>query len=267
MGFLKHLFTLFTGNNQFKFTRLLKNILFTGHLAYINYVRMEHWYNNSVVNGFCEMLIESMLYSQIYRLKFDIKASHSVTLIQHPEEENKQTLKFERTLSQQPKKLMQSVSVTERTIQTRSHFNFRARSETGVRNIKNWNPDFQFRSFLRLRNLLYLCLMLKSNPSLRKLRHHYLLKKSKEEQDEEVEVAKFSVSLNNTLGKIITKAKEKIIGSANKVNISKVSLTDSYFKTEDNESDSTSVDIKYQRHVEFSTMSSERSRRTRRGSL
>ena len=229
---------------------------------------MEHWYNNAVVNGFCEMLIESMLYSQIYHLKFDIKALHSVTLIQHPDEENKLTLKFERTLSQQPKKYMQSVSVTERIIQTPSKFNFRAQSDqTGVKNIKNWNPEFKFRSFLRLRNLLYLCLMLKSNPSLRKLRYHYLLKKSKEEPDNEVEVAKFSVSLNNTLGKIITKAKEKITGSSNKIDGSKISLTDSYFKTEDNESDSTSVDIKYQRHVEFSTMSSERSRRTRRGSF
>ncbi len=55
-----------------------------GHLAYINYVRMEHWYNNAVVNGFCEMLIESMLYSQIYKVKFKIQAEHAVTIFQDP---------------------------------------------------------------------------------------------------------------------------------------------------------------------------------------
>lgn len=42
-----------------------------GHMAYLNYVRMEHWYNNPVLSGFCEMLIESMFRSQIYKKKFD----------------------------------------------------------------------------------------------------------------------------------------------------------------------------------------------------
>jgi hypothetical protein len=50
-----------------------------GHLAYLNYVRMEHWYNNPVLNGFCEMLIESMLYSQIYRAKYEQQAKTAVT--------------------------------------------------------------------------------------------------------------------------------------------------------------------------------------------
>lgn len=36
-----------------------------GYLAYKNYVLMEHWYNNPIVNGFCEMLIESMLNSKL----------------------------------------------------------------------------------------------------------------------------------------------------------------------------------------------------------
>jgi hypothetical protein len=58
---------------------LLMRRLDKGHLAYLNYVRMEHWYNNPVLNGFCEMLIESMLYSQIYRAKYDALAKTAVT--------------------------------------------------------------------------------------------------------------------------------------------------------------------------------------------
>lgn len=50
---------------------LLMRRLDKGHLAYLNYVRMEHWYNNPILNGFCEMLLESMFYSQIYREKFN----------------------------------------------------------------------------------------------------------------------------------------------------------------------------------------------------
>lgn len=49
---------------------LLMRRLDKGHLAYLNYVRMEHWYNNPILNGFCEMLLESMFYSQIYKQKF-----------------------------------------------------------------------------------------------------------------------------------------------------------------------------------------------------
>lgn len=37
------------------------------YLAYINYVRMEHEFNNPVVNGFCEILIDSMLTTKAKR--------------------------------------------------------------------------------------------------------------------------------------------------------------------------------------------------------
>jgi hypothetical protein len=51
-----------------------------GHLSYINFVRMEHWYNNPVLNGFCEMLIESMLFSQIYKGKFEVSAKSELLI-------------------------------------------------------------------------------------------------------------------------------------------------------------------------------------------
>lgn len=57
--------SMFNTENDLLLRRLDK-----GHLAYLNYVRMEHWYNNPILNGFCEMLLESMFYSQIYRQKY-----------------------------------------------------------------------------------------------------------------------------------------------------------------------------------------------------
>ncbi len=51
-----------------------------GHLAYINYVRMEHWYNNPVLTGFCEMLIESMFCSQINKMKYEKMAKYSFSI-------------------------------------------------------------------------------------------------------------------------------------------------------------------------------------------
>ncbi len=59
---------------------LLLRRLDKGHLAYINFVRMEHWYNNPVLNGFCEMMIESMLYSQIYKKKLELAAMSTITI-------------------------------------------------------------------------------------------------------------------------------------------------------------------------------------------
>ena len=40
------------------------------HLSYMNHVRMEHWYNNGLMNGYCEISIESMIYSQFYKQHF-----------------------------------------------------------------------------------------------------------------------------------------------------------------------------------------------------
>ena len=40
--------------------------------------------------------------------------------------------------------------------------------------LKPGNEQFKYESFLRLRNMLYLCLLLKKNPSIHVYRHHYL---------------------------------------------------------------------------------------------
>ena len=52
--------SMFNRDSDFLIRRLDK-----GYLAYSNYIKMEHWYNNPIVNGFCEMLIESMIYSKL----------------------------------------------------------------------------------------------------------------------------------------------------------------------------------------------------------
>jgi hypothetical protein len=50
------------------------------------------------------------------------------------------------------------------------------------RMIKNSNEQFKYESFLRLRNVFYLCLLLKKNPSLRLYRHHYIEEVKKREK-------------------------------------------------------------------------------------
>lgn len=40
--------------------------------------------------------------------------------------------------------------------------------------IKKGNDQFKYESFLRLRNIFYLCLLLKKNPTLQTYRYHYL---------------------------------------------------------------------------------------------
>lgn len=85
-----------------------------GYTSYINYVRMEHWYNNPVVNGFCEMLIESMLESKL------------------------------------------------------------AKRKALTNGMKNRNPDFKFKSYLKLRNFIYLLVLLKNVPFLRQHRYHLI---------------------------------------------------------------------------------------------
>jgi hypothetical protein len=62
--------SIFNENNDL----IMKN-LDKGHLAYINFAFMEHLYNNQVLNGFCELLIEALFQSviKLEELKKDSK--------------------------------------------------------------------------------------------------------------------------------------------------------------------------------------------------
>ena len=189
---------------------LIMRRLDKGHLAYLNYVRMEHWYNNPVANGFCEILIESMLYSQIYKVKFTLKATQSISIIAG-ENEGKSRLVLERAVSQHTQ--MSSISVTETLINSPSLF--RSISTDPPQPIKSANKYFQYSSFLRLRNMMYLCLLLKSNPSLRKLRYHYLVRLSQTIKPA-VEVQTFGQFWDKKIGKRIEKIRSSLIGIGSK---------------------------------------------------
>ncbi len=85
--------------------------------------------------------------------------------------------------------------------------------------IKKSNPHFKYEQFLRLRNMIFLCLMLKRNESLRKLRYHYLLRQAKEKRSPDKQVDKFQLPfLGKGLKKIIDKAKMTFGGSGVSLN-------------------------------------------------
>ncbi len=58
-----------------------------------------------MVNGFCEMLIESMLFSQIYKTKYVAKAFHGVKITKHKVQSDKTMLLVQNSMVQtsQPK--------------------------------------------------------------------------------------------------------------------------------------------------------------------
>lgn len=143
--------SMFDKENEF----LIRNID-KGHLAYINQVRMEHWYNNNILNGFCEILIESMFFSQFYRDNLKKKSIEMFSL--------KKKTKFDIN-------------------------------------------KFNYQSYLRLRNLIFLYLLLKKNSFLIKYRYAFLhnlrFESQKNPKFSKTESAK--EFLNSRLNKIICK--------------------------------------------------------------
>lgn len=229
---------------------------------------MEHWYNNPVVNGFCEMLIESMLYSQIYKTKYVSKAFHGVKITQHKVQNNKSMLLVQNSMvqtSQPPRSSHSHVNKFKESFTNQHHskiiysspilipmegsLNPLANIDGDGRVIKKSNPNFKYEQFLRLRNMFFLCLMLKRNESLRKLRFNYLLAQAKNKNKvPEVEIGKFqlfSPFLGKGLQKIIAKAKESFTGS--KVSVNK--RYDSRFNMNDDPyfNDTTHTDELYER--------------------
>lgn len=82
---------------------------------------MEHWYNNPVVNGFCEMIVESMINSKLTKSQLDD---------------------------------------TQKSIDSNLP-------------VKLSNSKFKFKSYLKLRNLFFLLILLKNLPFLRQHRYHF----------------------------------------------------------------------------------------------
>ena len=239
--------SLFNENNDLLMRRLDK-----GHLAYLNYVRMEHWYNNQILKGFCEMLLESMFYSQIYRVKIEDKAkdnySIDVNKVIGDEDAFTTVVSTRRFVSQTA--TVRNYNVTERVLNHSRSFNpafaqvIKSISEqcednddtdlakmvlvnqpSGVaeaagksmvplmaETVKTGNLDFKYTSFLRLRNLIFLCLLLRKNPSLKQYRQHYLLqvKKDEEKANKNKPNQSFTEFYEEKLAKKFNKLKEKM---------------------------------------------------------
>jgi hypothetical protein len=123
------------------------------------------------------MLIESMLYSQIYKRKFETIAS-----IQCENDQGEEVIniveqingKDSKSKKANPNRIVKSISKTINRQSDDNQGNIIPFSRQKSQVYKKNNPDFNYQSFLRLRNLFYLCLVLKNNPGLRKFRHHYL---------------------------------------------------------------------------------------------
>ena len=72
------------------------------------------------------------------------------------------------------------------------------------------NENFEYKSFLRLRNIIFLALMLRKNPSLRKYRFHYLVEAKKREEARRSRVQSSNELFNEMFSQRLEKFKQKI---------------------------------------------------------
>ncbi len=216
--------TIFNSENDVLLRRMDK-----GYLAYLNYVRMEHWYNNPVLNGFCEMLLESMFYSQIRKKKFLATIDSEAKL--EPEETNdqeiltkpgelarsaSQTSRFKlsiiRTISESKQHNKRDFRVTEKVIdlpitpiQASPFYNDIINLRLNSYSMKI-DSKFNYQKFLRLRNIICLCLLLRKKPELKEYRYHRIkelrsLKSRKEEKQSFADF--FKIKKEKYLGKVL----------------------------------------------------------------
>lgn len=139
------------------------------YLAYISYIRMEHIYNNPILNGFCDMMVDSMIQSNRLR-------------------ESLNRLILEQDRMRHYESLPRPIYQRPTSLQIDHTYIF-------IKDVKRHQPvpRFNYDSLIRLRNILYLCLLLKRNPTLAKLRFRNLKHINKPLQ----ETAEFHVSIRN----------------------------------------------------------------------
>ena len=277
--------SMFNSNDQLLMRRLDK-----GHLAYLNYVRMEHWYNNPILNGFCEMLLESMFYSQVYKAIYEARTQSSAHIQVSEDGQNK--LVYYRSVSRSakgvteynviskvmnvlpgkdfPRQFSRSVSFNNPPTFKPAINNIISMPEEEEENepgvdginaenftedelynqidvpsdseptsqhvIKQPNTNFKYTSFLRLRNMMFLCLLLKKNPSLRKYRQHYLLEMQRRQ---EIEMKKMR---NQSFNEFYNERFKKFTNKINlKIRDYLPNLTMAYNKSEDAVTNRTNV--------------------------
>ena len=128
--------------------------------AYISYVKMEHYYNNPIVNGFCELLVESMISSKEFQKKFNKKKQKEQIFSRSI------SLKYDSKITNVQEYNIKNYDEKETKKKRRISYN-----EVRMPEDKQFNPKFEYNSFLRLRNLLLLWVFLKNNRALGKFRH------------------------------------------------------------------------------------------------
>jgi hypothetical protein len=156
-------------NQESKFKHLDK-----AYLAYISYVKMEHYYNNPIVNGFCELLVESMISAKMFEKKINEKRKQ---LTNNPYSRSI-SMRYESTLTKVKEYNVKEYDKKRK----RKYSNDETRMPLNSNEIKTFNTNFEYKSFLRLRNLILLSIFLKNNKNLAKFRFENF----REHQDQSV---------------------------------------------------------------------------------
>ena len=141
--------------NQESSTKIIK--LDRAHLCYKSYVRMEHLYNNPTFNGSVELLIDASIQSNI--VEMNLKYKNRMIMETYLEIDNRKP----------------SENIEIARLQIIHELDRKAELIDSNEDLII-NDKFNFQSFLRLRNLLYLCLVLKKYRKLQVCRYHQLIK-------------------------------------------------------------------------------------------
>jgi hypothetical protein len=149
--------SMFNHENNFLIKRLDK-----AYLAYISYVRMEHFYNNPIMNGFCDLMVDMMITTKKDRERLEL-INQIDQMIYYKIFNKQKAYQFSYTNVQS----MTSTSIlSNRSIPS---FEEEKADTFNVARLGS-NKNFKYDSLLRLRNIMYLCLLLKRNPILAKVR-------------------------------------------------------------------------------------------------
>ena len=140
--------SMFNQENNLLIKRLDK-----AYLAYISYVRMEHFYNNPVVNGFCDLVVDLMIISK-------------------KEKENLKHIEFKKAIIEANYDRITFLTSSNLSRQTVFLHEDNQNLSLSTTNINCFNPNetFKYESLLKLRNLMFLALLLRRNPILAKVR-------------------------------------------------------------------------------------------------
>lgn len=163
--------TIFNQQNE-----LIMKQLDKGHLAFINFVHMEHYYNNPVLNGFCDILIETLFQSYILEDRLNKKAGIVTNEDRH---------KFNRYLSQVSRNDAQNFTEHE-VFDVSEIIHSPTKQDEKKFNFDNVHESFRYESYRRLCNIFKLYYLLKTHEELRRYTRYNIEKKKQENKLNEI---------------------------------------------------------------------------------